>query len=141
MAVSVSSCAGASDPEAGVDTASFADELHALARSLVPPSSRVIAEVEGECVELAPSPSCVHIYFTGSRGEEDPADVLRQAARAHGWHETLAQHRAGGTWLQFERRGYDAWAVIWIDSIANPCRSGASARKCADELQVILSGS
>src|SRR6266545_1209050 len=87
----------------------------ALARSLVPPSSRVIAEVEGECVELAPSPSCVHIYFTGSRGEEDPADVLRQAARAHGRHVAAVRtpriRRVGRDLDRFHRQSVPKWSI------------------------------
>src|SRR5829696_10113902 len=38
-------------------------ELRSGAFSLLPPGSSIVEKVEGDCVELAPTPSCMHVYF------------------------------------------------------------------------------
>jgi hypothetical protein len=66
-------------------------ELHAAAHSLLPPHADVVEEVEGDCVELAPSPSCVHLAFTSKLSLTERTAAVREAARGAGWTERRAR--------------------------------------------------
>jgi hypothetical protein len=88
-------------------------ELYAAARSLVPPRAAVIDEVEGDCVELARSPSCVHIYFLDDGASLGARTAtVRTLALEAGWRETSADALAGGHDLRFERRRLKAFVSL-----------------------------
>src|SRR5215210_7361282 len=74
------------------------------ARSLVPPASRLVEEVEADCVELARSPSCVHIYYVP---EAEPlrerVRAVEEAADTAGWRPTSREFLPGGANLRFRR--------------------------------------
>jgi hypothetical protein len=111
-------------------------ELHAAAHSLVPRRAAVIDKVEGDCVELARSPSCVHIYFLddgASLGARTAA--VRQLARKAGWRETSAEALAGGHELRFERRRLKAFVSLRRPQPGRAWRS-ASRRERADVVMV-----
>jgi hypothetical protein len=107
-------------------------ELHEAARSLVPARSDVVEEVEADCVELARSPSCVHIYFLApTLARDERAKAVQNAARAAGWEAVRAETFVGGTQLRFRRRGLRAVVNIWPEERARDCRD-APAKDCAD---------
>jgi hypothetical protein len=113
-----------------------ADELRAAARSLVPPESDVVAEVEADCVELAPSPSCVHIYFLPPpRSREERAKAVEDAARTAGWEPVSAETFIGGTQLRFRRDGLKAVVGVWPAERSDRCRESPE-KDCADSVFV-----
>jgi hypothetical protein len=109
-----------------------AKELHEAARSLVPSDSKVIEEIEADCVELARSPSCVHIYFLAPPlPREERVKAAHDAARSAGWDPVSAEAFAGGTELRFRRDGLQASVHVWPDDRARRCRE-APNKDCAD---------
>ena len=96
----------------------------------------MIEEVEGDCVELARSPSCVHIYFfdDGASLGARTATVRRLALEA-GWRETSAEALAGGHDLRFERRRLRAFVSLRVQQSGRAWRS-ASRRERADVVMV-----
>ena len=113
-----------------------AGKLRDGAHSLVPPGSRTVEEVEGDCVELASSPSCAHIYYVP---EELPlaerVSSVEQAADSGGWELTSKESLPGGANLRFRRDGLEAIVFIWADERSAPCRN-APAQECADVIMV-----
>jgi hypothetical protein len=112
------------------------DTLRSAARSLVPTSATVVREVEGDCVELAPSPSCIHVYFVAGPVGLDPrvASVERRATEA-GWDIERTERLPGGTQLDL-RRG-DLGATVHIRLAEERSRCGAEPRTgCADVILV-----
>jgi hypothetical protein len=79
---------------------SSVESLRDAARSLVPPGSRVVEEVEGDCVELARSPSCVHIFYVA---EALPLANRVRATEKSGWETTSHEFLAGSADLRFRR--------------------------------------
>jgi hypothetical protein len=113
-----------------------ADELREGVRSLVPRGSRVVANVEGDCVELARSPSCIHIYFIADALPlNDRVTAVEDAAEAGGWSATKKEFLPGGANLRFRRRDIEAVVYIWREERALRCRE-APARECADAIFV-----
>lgn len=112
------------------------EELHARARSLLPEAASTVAEVEGQCVELAPSPSCVHIYFVPavSSMRERVADAERLAA-VSGWTLSRKESLPGGTQLQLHRSTVDASIFLQPPEEVVACRS-APRKGCADAVLV-----
>lgn len=109
-----------------------ANELHDAARSLVPPGSEVVAEVEADCVELARSPSCVHIYFVAQPlSRDERVEAVQSAARAAGWDAVRTERFIGGTQVSFRRGGLKAVVNVWPAERARRCRD-AAAKECAD---------
>jgi hypothetical protein len=111
-------------------------ELRSAARSLVPPGARVVDEVEGDCVELARSPSCVHIYFTqDGTPVEARTESLRALARETGWTEVDAEVLPGGNDLRFERRRLKAFVSLRRDDMSTAPAEGPE-RERADVVMV-----
>jgi hypothetical protein len=82
---------------AGVPGGSSAAKLRDGARSLVPSGSRLVQEVEADCVELARSPSCVHIYYIADAEPlRERVRAVEQTAHDAGWSTIIREFAAGG---------------------------------------------
>ena len=111
-------------------------KLREGARSLVPSDSRIVEEVEADCVELARSPSCVHIYYIAeAQALRERVQAVEQAAGAARWRTITREFAAGGANLRLRRGGLMASVFIWNDERATPCRA-APDRECADVVMV-----
>ncbi len=113
------------------------DALREEADGLVPASSEVVDTEEGACVQFVASPACIRIFLTADLPEERRADELEQAARAAGWEVVSRRRLANGTAIELRRDDYRAYAAVWGEERAAPCREGPPDRDCADELQVV----
>jgi hypothetical protein len=123
-------CATASD-DPGLDA------LRREAGELVPASSEVVDTREGACVQVSGNPVCVRIFLTADLPERRRADELERTARAAGWEVVSRKRLADGTAIELRREGYRAYAAVWGDARAAPCRAGQADRDCADEIQVL----
>jgi hypothetical protein len=113
-----------------------ADQLREGARSIVPPAASVVAQEEGDCVELAPSPSCVHVYFVTERLPLlERARALEKTADAGGWKLESKELLPGGANLRFRRGDLSAVAYLWSEERAAPCRQ-KPRKDCADVVMV-----
>jgi hypothetical protein len=111
-------------------------QLRSAASSLLPPGAAVLDEVEGDCVELARSPSCVHIYFAqNGMPLEVRTRAVRRAARAVGWTEVAVEALPGGNNLRFERRRLKAFVSLRRADTPAPCPEGRQ-RELADVVMV-----
>jgi hypothetical protein len=113
------------------------DALREEADKLVPASSQVVDTAEGACVQFVASPACVRLFLAADLPEKRRADELEQAARAAGWEVVSRRRLADGTAFELRRENYRAYAAVWGDERAAPCREGQPDRDCADEIQVV----
>lgn len=114
-----------------------ADEMREGAASLVPPGAHVIGRDDGDCIQLADSPSCHSVYFVGpSEALEARVDRARAVAERAGWELKKELRAEGGTFLELSRGGLEADVTLWADSRAVPCRKRPSA-DCADSVRVL----
>ena len=100
-------CSGAEAPDR--------ERLGDLGEELVPASAELVETSEGSCPQVAGNPSCARVFFTSALPEEERAD---------------------GVLVELGREGYRAFAAIWEDAHAAPCREQPDTG-CADEVQVI----
>ena len=113
-----------------------ADELRQAARSLVPAGSEVVDEVEADCVELARSPSCVHLFFLPPEASRQKrVTAVERRARAAGWEAVRAETFIGGSHLRFRRSGLRAIVYVSADERLERCRH-APTKECADAVSV-----
>jgi hypothetical protein len=112
------------------------ERLGDLGEELVPAGAEVVETSEGSCPQIAGNPSCARVHFTSALSEEARADALEEAARAAGWEVVSREPRADGVLVELGRDGYRAFAAIWEDAHAAPCREEPDV-ECADEVQVI----
>ena len=111
-------------------------ELHNGASSLLPPRSAIVEEVEADCVELAPSPSCVHLYFL-----TPPAPLglrtrlVEAAATTGGWERVRLEAFPGGNIAHYRRGGLDARVYLRSEDVIARCRRRPH-RDCADAVMV-----
>ena len=118
-------------------------DLRERAEELLPASATVLDVGYGECVELAPSPSCAQVVFEMS--ERDPgrrAAVLRDEARRHGWTITHSDDAQGG-WSVFAKRDeYTAVAFLWrpevyeVDCSGEPDPAADGNKFCFNSLNI-----
>ena len=112
------------------------EELVQGARSLVPPHSSVLREHEGDCVELAPSPSCVHIYFLHRAVRlRLRMEAIDDQARASGWTRTSREILPGGSQLRYQRGDVGAVVNLWMNQRTLACREKQRS-SCADSIMV-----
>jgi hypothetical protein len=111
--------------------------LREEADALVPASSEVVDTAEGACVQFVGNPACVRVFLTADLPELGRADELEEAARAAGWEVVSRKRLVNGTAIELRREGYRAYAAVWREERAAPCREGSPDRDCADEIQVI----
>lgn len=112
------------------------ERLGDLGEALVPAGAELVESSEGSCPQVAGNPSCARVFFTSDLPEEERADALEDAARAAGWEVVSREPRADGVLVELGREGYRAFAAIWEDAHAAPCREEPDIG-CADEVQVI----
>jgi hypothetical protein len=112
------------------------ERLGDLGEALVPAGAELVESSEGSCPQVAGNPSCARVFFTSDLPEEERADALEDAARAAGWEVVSREPRADGILVELGREGYRAFAAIWEDAHAAPCREEPEVA-CADEVQVI----
>jgi hypothetical protein len=79
----------------------------------------------------------VRLFLAADLPEKRRADELEQAARAAGWEVVSRRRLADGTAFELRREDYRAYAAVWGDERAAPCREGQPDRDCADEIQVV----
>jgi hypothetical protein len=113
------------------------DALREEADALVPASSEVVETVEGACVQFVANPACVRIFVAADLPEDRRADALEETARAAGWEVVSRRRLVDGTAIELRRDDYRAYAAVWGDERAAPCRERAPDRDCADEIQVV----
>ena len=111
--------------------------LREQADALVPTSSEVIDRQEGACVQFLANPACIRIFLVADLPEERRADDLEETARAAGWEVVSRRRLADGTAIELRRDDYRAYAAVWDEERAAPCRTGRPDRDCADEIQVV----
>jgi hypothetical protein len=120
--------------------AARADELREGAKSIVPAATSVVVEEEGDCVELAPSPSCVHVYFVAERGSlPERVRSVEAAARTGGWELASKEFLPGGANLRFARGRLTAVVYLWREERAARCREKPE-KDCADVVFVERAG-
>ena len=88
--------------------------LRAHANEILPSGARIRAFGYGDCVELAPSPSCARVVF--ELDEQDSArgaQEVRRTAESHGWTISQSDDAEGGWNLFLKRGGYSAFVVLW----------------------------
>lgn len=130
---------------------SDAEELHAVARSLVPKDSRILAAEDGGCEMFRDFPDCrtVSFYDAHEPDRERRVEAAEETARNAGWTLTSSPDvMEGGTWLEFERDGYTAWVSIreheenWRNYCEGvPVNDRDFIDACPDKLQVQREGS
>jgi hypothetical protein len=110
------------------------NELVNGARSLVPSGSDVLREEEADCVELAPSPSCVHIYFVADETMVSARiEAVDQRAQGSGWTSIKRENLPGGSQLRYRREDLGAVVSLW-NRRALKCRK--APHRCADVIAV-----
>jgi hypothetical protein len=111
-------------------------DLRDAARSLLPPGASVVVEEAGDCVELAPSPSCVHVWFVTEPGPlPHRVRAVRERADAAGWELERDELLAGGANVRFRRGRLRASVYLSREERAGPCRE-APHKDCADAILV-----
>ncbi|HXV32619.1 MAG TPA: hypothetical protein VD769_01315 [Gaiellaceae bacterium] len=118
-----------SDPPAG-------ERLGKLGEELVPAGAELVETNEGSCPQIAGNPSCARVFYVSDGSEDERADALEEAARAAGWEVVSREPRSDGILVELGREGYRAFAAIWEEERAGPCREQPET-DCADELQLI----
>lgn len=107
-------------------------ELRNGARSLVPRSSVIVAEEAGDCVELAPSPSCVQVYFVMEEIDlKARGDSVVRTSRAAGWVLDSRETFPGGMDLRLHTAALTAFVSLSDIDQARACMAEPS-RRCAD---------
>jgi hypothetical protein len=113
-----------------------AEQLRDGARSLLPPTGSVVVEEEGDCVELAPSPSCLHLYFVAERAPlTERVAAVEETARRAGWTLETKELLSGAASLRFRRGGLRAIVYLWREKRAARCRERPE-KGCADTILV-----
>lgn len=80
-----------------------------MTRSLVPAGAEILAQEDGECIQVAPQPSCVTVFFAlPGRSVQQRAAAVSDLARADGWAERDRSEGSGGAFLQYRRTGHTA---------------------------------
>ena len=102
----------------------------------MPAGAEVVETSEGSCPQIAGNPSCARVFYVAEGSEEERADALEEAARAAGWEVVSREPRLDGILVELGREGYRAFAAVWEEERAAPCREQPDT-DCADELQLI----
>ena len=102
----------------------------------MPEGAEIVETREGACPQLAGNPSCARVFFVDDGSEDERADALEEAARAAGWEIVSREPRRDGILVELGREGYRAFAAVWEEARAGPCREQPGT-DCADEIQVV----
>jgi hypothetical protein len=89
-------------------------ELKRRADEILPSEARVLVMGYGDCVELAPSPSCSKVVF----GMDEPdsaqrAALVREEARRNGWTVTHSDDAQGGWSVFLKKDEFSAVVFLW----------------------------
>jgi hypothetical protein len=110
------------------------DELRAAARSLVPPSSRLLASRDGACVQLAPYPSCVELDIAPEIGSDRRVVLVRRAGRDNEWEARGEERSDRAVLLYFGRGPYEATVMVLADRERATC---SRPEACPDRIRVV----
>jgi hypothetical protein len=89
-------------------------ELQKRADEILPASAQVRSLGYGDCVELAPSPSCAKVIFElPERDSARRAALVRDTAVGHGWIVTHTDDAEGGWSVWLKRDGFTAVVFLW----------------------------
>lgn len=114
-----------------------AEEMRDGAASLVPWGARVIGSDDGDCKQLADSPSCHSVFFVGPAEPLDRrVDRARTAAERAGWRLDTELRTEGATFLELSRGGLEADVSLWAAFRSAQCRKRPSV-DCADSIRVL----
>jgi hypothetical protein len=89
-------------------------ELKTRADEILPSGARVLVMGYGDCVELAPSPSCSQVVF--EMNEDDSARRaarVREEARGNGWTVTHSDDAQGGWSVFLKKDEFTAVVFLW----------------------------
>jgi hypothetical protein len=112
------------------------EELRDGALSLIPPHSAILKERPGDCIELAPSPSCVRVHFVATQiGLERRTAAVIKTATESGWMLDGRELLPGGMDLRFNRGDLKAFVSLGTDDQAERCASNGTLQ-CADTVHV-----
>jgi hypothetical protein len=111
--------------------------LHDAAHSLLPEHAQILLEEEGDCVELAASPSCVQAYFLADRlSLDERVSAVKSAAGEASWELRRSERMLGGTELRFGRGRYQAIVTLATDERRRGGCDRERAKSCADVISV-----
>jgi hypothetical protein len=128
LAALLAACSGPGAPDE--------ERLGGLGEALVPAGADLVEISEGACPQIAGNPSCARVHFTSDLPEEARVEAFVDAARDAGWEVVSREPRQDGILVELSREGFRAFAAIWEDAHAAPCREEPDT-SCADEVQVI----
>ena len=89
-------------------------ELKRRADEILPSEARMVVMGYGDCVELAPSPSCSKVVF--EMDELDSARraaLVREEARGNGWTVTHSDGAQGGWSVFLKKDEFTAVVFLW----------------------------
>jgi hypothetical protein len=118
-------------------------ELKRRADEILPDEARVLVMGYGDCVELAPSPSCSEVVF--EMDELDSArraERVREEARRNGWTVTHSDDVQGGWSVFLKKDGFTAVVFLWrpevydVDCRGNPDPNSDAGRFCFNTLNL-----
>jgi hypothetical protein len=120
-------------------------ELRNRADEILPSEARVLVMGYGDCVELAPSPSCSKVVF-----EMDAVDSAERAARmreeatGNGWTVTHSDDAQGGWSVFLKKDEFTAVVFLWrpevydVDCKGQPDPNSDANRFCFNTLNLRL---
>jgi hypothetical protein len=118
-------------------------ELERRADEILPSEARMLVMGYGDCVELAPSPSCSKVVF--EMDELDPAHraaLVREEARRNGWTVTHSDDAQGGWSVFLKKDEFSAVVFLWrpevyeVDCKAHPDPNSEAGRFCFNTLNL-----
>jgi hypothetical protein len=118
-------------------------ELKRRADEILPSEARVLVMGYGDCVELAPSPSCSQVVF--EMDEDDSARRaarVREEARGNGWTVTHSDDAQGGWSVFLKKDEFTAVVFLWrpevydVDCKGQPDPNSDADRFCFNTLNL-----
>jgi hypothetical protein len=89
-------------------------ELKRRADEILPSEAHVLVMGYGECVELAPSPSCSRVVFEMDEADSARrAELVREEARRNGWTVTHSDDAQGGWSVFLKKDEFTAVVFLW----------------------------
>jgi hypothetical protein len=89
-------------------------DLEERAEEILPPGARLLVIGYGDCVELAPSPSCAGVIFELDEPDSGRrATLVREEAERNGWTVTHSDDAEGGWSVFLKRDEYTAVVFLW----------------------------
>jgi hypothetical protein len=118
-------------------------ELERRADEILPSEARVLVMGYGDCVELAPSPSCSKVVF--EMDELDSARraaLVREEAERNGWTVTHSDDAQGGWSVFLKKDEFTAVVFLWrpevydVDCKGQPDPNSDADRFCFNTLNL-----